>query len=94
MTYNLPDEYVDANWCPDCGLPRGVCDCEEREQWLKDLKGAVIDVLSGKSIPETREYRQARINRTQATLAEIGKSGGLLNIHISKARRKRLTKRK
>jgi hypothetical protein len=19
----------DANWCPDCGLPRGVCHCEE-----------------------------------------------------------------
>lgn len=18
-----------ANWCPDCGLPRGVCDCED-----------------------------------------------------------------
>lgn len=19
--------YVDHNWCPDCGLPRGVCTC-------------------------------------------------------------------
>jgi hypothetical protein len=25
----MADEYVDANWCPDCGLPRGVCACGE-----------------------------------------------------------------
>lgn len=27
----LPDnhEHPDANWCPDCGLPRGVCECGE-----------------------------------------------------------------
>ena len=26
------DDLIDpgANWCPDCGLPRGVCDCDER----------------------------------------------------------------
>jgi len=25
----LPDKYdhPDANWCPECGLPAGVCDC-------------------------------------------------------------------
>ncbi|MBL8162445.1 MAG: hypothetical protein JNJ61_10705 [Anaerolineae bacterium] len=21
-----------ANWCPDCGLPRGVCDCEFQDK--------------------------------------------------------------
>lgn len=26
----IPYQYVDSNWCPDCGLPRGVCDCETR----------------------------------------------------------------
>jgi hypothetical protein len=28
----MTDQPLDpgANWCPDCGLPRGVCDCEER----------------------------------------------------------------
>jgi hypothetical protein len=26
----MTDQPLDpgANWCPDCGLPRGVCDCE------------------------------------------------------------------
>ena len=31
------DRYVDDNWCPDCGLPRGVCDCsysgDDHEHW-------------------------------------------------------------
>lgn len=27
IDYDLLDP--GANWCPDCGLPRGVCDCEE-----------------------------------------------------------------
>jgi len=28
----MSDQPLDpgANWCPDCGLPRGVCDCDER----------------------------------------------------------------
>lgn len=27
----MTDQPLDpgANWCPDCGLPRGVCDCAE-----------------------------------------------------------------
>ena len=33
-------EYVDPNWCPDCGLPRGVCTCEEvfeANEFLEDF---------------------------------------------------------
>lgn len=27
MIEYLEDGCVDPNWCPDCGLPDGVCDC-------------------------------------------------------------------
>lgn len=26
-----PEDYGDPNWCPDCGEPRGVCNCEEED---------------------------------------------------------------
>lgn len=41
--YNLLDP--GANWCPDCGLPRGVCDCPPPEMGmrLRDLS-AVIEL--------------------------------------------------
>lgn len=29
MMHFYPDQYPDTNWCPDCGLPREICDCEE-----------------------------------------------------------------
>jgi hypothetical protein len=25
-----------ANWCPDCGLPRGVCDCDNHKRFATD----------------------------------------------------------
>lgn len=25
----MENEFVDSNWCPDCGEPRGVCECEQ-----------------------------------------------------------------
>lgn len=28
--------YTDFNWCPDCGLPRGVCDCDKRSHFDSD----------------------------------------------------------
>lgn len=33
-----PEDYGDANWCPDCGEPRGVCCCDlvAKEEWLED----------------------------------------------------------
>lgn len=30
------NRFVDSNWCPDCGLPRGVCDCEYRRKYEID----------------------------------------------------------
>lgn len=27
------DDYVDANWCPDCGEMRGICDCDD-DDWF------------------------------------------------------------
>ena len=40
---NLPFDSRDlldpgANWCPDCGLPRGVCDCEEIPECQHDVR--------------------------------------------------------
>lgn len=25
-----------GNWCPDCGLPRGVCDCDDWNRWADE----------------------------------------------------------
>lgn len=33
-----------ANWCPDCGLPRGVCDCEDE---LPEVYGVPIHTVAG-----------------------------------------------
>lgn len=32
----MTHEYVDANWCPECGLPRGVCDCDNYRRFATD----------------------------------------------------------
>lgn len=31
----VPDDY-DANWCPDCGEPRGVCRCDELQDEIDE----------------------------------------------------------
>jgi len=35
-----------ANWCPDCGLPRGVCLCEASPVIVEAL-GDVVDAFLG-----------------------------------------------
>ena len=27
----MSEEYVDSNWCPECGMSRDVCDCDVRK---------------------------------------------------------------
>lgn len=33
----MNNTYVDSNWCPECGEPRGVCQCDE-EKATQELK--------------------------------------------------------
>ena len=60
MTYderNDPTFDPGANWCPDCGLPRGVCTCNDQTtdkcpQCGSENTESVIDVseVSGQSV--------------------------------------------
>lgn len=52
MLDHIYDKYADGNWCPDCGLPRGVCTCgalpsgwdEETEVELSDWEPEFVGI--------------------------------------------------
>lgn len=54
----LPD-YVDINWCPDCGLPFDVCDCDFGDTVYFDLEdGDDDDMADGVYGPDSDEDEQ------------------------------------
>lgn len=47
MHFNYPDQ----NWCPDCGLPINLCDCEENRIAYEMLYGDEPDYDPGDTQP-------------------------------------------
>ena len=60
-----------ANWCPDCGLPRGVCDCDKRrlynsnddfDDWGDTPDTAPLCWTCGGRMEWTDDYREIVID--------------------------------
>ena len=76
----MTNDYVDSNWCPDCGLPRGVCDCEETQSVvLMEVRG-VMDYKNAyeEAIDQNKRLREALEQIDNFDLGELDDAGGFV----------------
>lgn len=66
-------EYVDSNWCPDCGEPRGVCRCEEnRAVMQRDFEREMYALIDEEDRRDNDPLWEAAQLMTDAELEHLG----------------------
>lgn len=66
-----------ANWCPDCGLPRGVCDCDEADGFKR------LATALSMFVTDARDNAQRFAHELDAALAELDEENAMSDYLLS-----------